>query len=528
MCNKDEPCIAIIDNGVNESYYSNIGPLKYNIRVLPDGTIEEWKNHDPYLYSHGTTCAAIIKTYAPSAIIASIKIINDTKKTTSKQLKRALEWCFENKIRIVNLSIGTTDFNEYYENYKMTIDAVKWGIFIIAAGSNKNIITYPAAFSNVIGVKCDRNLPLEKDEYIYNAFPEDGIDVVASSKHSLINCFGDYEDTQICNSFAAPLITAKVYELVRTKSIVSIDDVKKHLKEKGLSSFENFNLPIQYKNTDWIDCALIINIYQKGYKDILQYNFEVSDDIKIKCEDISNGFEKVNKLLDNYLQRDKFDTVILIVRDQFNDLDKVDINVIVEKLERNNINLVYINDYDKKAVLSEYNKIKVWYPTIHRYKNNNYNNKKDEIPIIIIYSISKEKMLYLVKRLQELFNYDNYRCTGIANAAMAALYGLEYLQVLPYSNFNIEAINNIIELYYSDLLILAINTEHCNKTILDQIEYDCENDIRIVIGELNNEEVTVFSKDGVENKAEKQKSFYGLSDKSIDDIYNYIVSLYEI
>ncbi len=109
--------MAIIDDGINQNLYLyTIGELYHNIKITPELHIKERGDYDPFLPSHGTTCAAITKKYASDAVMSSVKILNDDSHMGMKtQLIKALEWCVENNIRLINLSIRTIDYKDFIE-----------------------------------------------------------------------------------------------------------------------------------------------------------------------------------------------------------------------------------------------------------------------------------------------------------------------------------------------------------------------------------------------------------------------------
>ncbi|WP_261781581.1 S8 family serine peptidase [Clostridium botulinum] len=108
----DQINVAIIDDGVNEKLY-NTGVLKYNIEITPNLMIRERKKYDKYKSSHGTTCAAIIKKYLPYSVLSSIKILNDKCEGSVEQLSLALKLCADKEINLINLSLGSTYFDDF-------------------------------------------------------------------------------------------------------------------------------------------------------------------------------------------------------------------------------------------------------------------------------------------------------------------------------------------------------------------------------------------------------------------------------
>ncbi len=99
-------------------------------------------------------------------------------------------------------------------------------MIIIAAYNNKRIYTCPASFDNVIGVKCDTTGTLKRSEYIYNTYSLDGIEVIANAKHNIIDNSGMVYTTSICNSYATPVVTALVYELIEKYPDITINEIK--------------------------------------------------------------------------------------------------------------------------------------------------------------------------------------------------------------------------------------------------------------------------------------------------------------
>ena len=230
--NNSQLSITIIDDGINQNLYAT-GELQYNLHITPELEICKRVGYDPFLPSHGTTCAAIIKKYAPDAVLSSIKILNDeSRKGMKAQLIKALEWCADNGVRLVNLSLGTIDFKDFIEVEKAVNYTVEKGVIIVAACNNLNIFTCPASLESVIGVKCDCSKKLRKQKYIYNANMTDGVDLTACGSHKLTKYNGETKITSACNSFAAPAITALVYNMIKNEPNISIYEIKRKLKKK--------------------------------------------------------------------------------------------------------------------------------------------------------------------------------------------------------------------------------------------------------------------------------------------------------
>ncbi len=223
--------IAVIDDGVNEKLYQT-GKLEYNLEITHDLTVCDRVSYDPFLPSHGTTCAAIIKKYSPEANISSIKILDSSSRTGMKaQLIRALKWCADNSIRIVNLSLGTVDYRDFNEVKEAVDYAFEKNVIIVAACNNRNIFTCPASFEKVIGVRCNFTEILKEGEYTFNFDCMDGINIASCAKHNLKKYDGTEKATNECNSYAAPMVTAYVYNLLINNPNMGFHEIIERLQQ---------------------------------------------------------------------------------------------------------------------------------------------------------------------------------------------------------------------------------------------------------------------------------------------------------
>lgn len=422
------PQITIIDDGINQNLYDT-GELKHNIQITPELHIHERVGYDPFLPSHGTTCAAIIKKYAPEAVLSSVKILNDdSRKGMKTQLIRALEWCVENNIRLINLSLGTIDYKDFIEVEKAVKYAWENGVIIVAACNNRNVFTCPASLENVIGVKCDTSGKLNGTEYIYNSFPPDGIDITACGIHDLVKYSGESKVTSSCNSFAAPDVTALVYNIIKNNPNMGLYELKEVLKQNSADS----------------------------------KHMEGSSYI-------------TNKSL----------------------------------------------------------------------KNKNYNiyiNNSIEIPIIEVYNNYGNKITGFYKNLTEKFRVDGYNaiciCTEEADKdlcnGLISIYSHLNDGKMSFDNiFFVKRIKLICSIYDPDIIIVPIDMTDDNRYIqLKDVESDLEADVKININENLNIEVMSTNENDESNENYQTNKYnetkaFASSDKQIDDIYKYILSLFE-
>lgn len=189
--------IAVIDDGVNDGYYKPLN-LVCDIEISRELQIKKRKHNNSFINSHATTCAAIICKYAKEAQIVSIKILDiHLKNGRIGQLAKALEYCIENNIKLINISLGSTNFADYKIVCEKISNIIKEGGIIVSAVNNQNIFSIPACIGGVIGV-----ISNEKScKYAREA-------VTANGKHILRNYTNEFEITEGSNSFAAAYVTA--------------------------------------------------------------------------------------------------------------------------------------------------------------------------------------------------------------------------------------------------------------------------------------------------------------------------------
>lgn len=203
--------IAIIDDGINSQEHPEI-PLYSDYIVENTGAIRQRNVHEPVLTSHGTTCAQVIHNYAPNASFCSIAIFQHANSNASlSQLISALELCLKLNVELIHMSIGTVRVSDYPSIRDRIAKILQNGQIIVAAQSNKpGRYTMPACFSGVFGVASDATLRGSKFRIDNTTYP-DNVQIFASSQHIL-----PFFDTQISNSFAAPTITAKLFQLLES------------------------------------------------------------------------------------------------------------------------------------------------------------------------------------------------------------------------------------------------------------------------------------------------------------------------
>lgn len=512
--------IAIIDDGVNEKYFDYIS-LVNNLIVTKDLKIEERVNYNPYKISHGTICAGIIKKYNNNSSISSIKILNDSGLTNRNKLIKALDWCIDNNIKIINLSLGSSNVRDIIELGYIVDKAYKEGIIIIAANHNRNIMTYPASFYNVIGVKCDRKEILNTGEYIYNHHCVDGIEITACSKHYLINYLNSSYETENVNSYAAPMITGIASKIVQENPTLSLTNVKKILSSNALNKSAINQFDELLLDLSWINSALLFTNNECGLKE--RYIFDVEDIVLFRnfsrdeiiktvinyLEVNIQKVEKVNILIIEYKGKEE-KRLYLSIKKNLQELGLDDKKVLIINKEKA-IGMVYDLKTDNKSIINH---------NIMLYKSKiNIENDK---PLISIIGDSEHDLIRIADNLYNLFIKDYYNALVLSNSFHSLYYGYQFI---PFNNSiplrYLEIVKKKLELYNADIGIYILY--NYQEDIKSYIEI-CRNlnfDIIIVY---ENSDFFKYYRDFILSCREK---FIILTDNYTEEEKNYTISLLE-
>lgn len=275
--------IAILDTAVN----SNIVDAENSRKLNDKTTFKNVINKQNSNLSHGTLCAKIIEKYDPSAMLICIKVLEDDDFGLISELEDALEWCFSEQIFMVNLSLGTVNSLNRASLLSVVNYYANRGMIIIAATSNMGLRTYPASFSNVIGVASN-----EVMNYKQLDSTNLGIDIQEKAEH-VIEIKGNFLTTPKSNSFATPCISAVVAKLrEKIDDCYNVSVIKNELYKSAYCTYPmaSCNAP------DWISAAYLIGIDEnkKGYY-FKVTNIEEADTVIVYTKEMLDIYKKYKK-----------------------------------------------------------------------------------------------------------------------------------------------------------------------------------------------------------------------------------------
>lgn len=224
-----------------------------------------------YGLNHGTICAHIINTIMPNVYTFDIKIMNKNKGEV-ENLIIALDWCCNKNVSIINISLGTTNYHDYIKMKDVISKLIQKGTIIVAAMDNAGLKSFPAYCEKVFGVRASTNMG--KYGYYFTMEKSEPIEkkIIISYNEYIKNNRGDNIRIGCANSFAAPVLTGKIAQMMSENQSLSF--------EKICDYFLKEFIPI--KNTD--------DILKKKYQNH-------TCDIKIPIINIdSSALEKLSSL----------------------------------------------------------------------------------------------------------------------------------------------------------------------------------------------------------------------------------------
>lgn len=453
--------IAIIDNGVI------VQGIVQNEVEINDGYIlkVQLKNRcNENISSHGTNCAFIVAKYCLDADISSVKMLDENGKGAIANLQFALEYCYQNNILLVNLSLGTTHFMDKAVIRNVINHYANKGMVIVAATANSGYKTYPASFSNIIGVASGKEYGTDK-----NLYWQIGVEFVAPSEHEL-SIVGNVFKLGKSNSYAAPYITAKVGNILTENADYNVCQIKSRM------FLENHMYSVY---PDWIENAWFSSSCVASRA---SYYFT----------------EKKGTYKSCYAQ---IDTIVLKSKEEYDlygDFDKHIVYLGEELLEDRVANRHF------------------WCKAQREIQITHSEQREADIdtPVIIFRMDQSLDDLLWLTQLRECFGKDGYNAYVISQRAESVLYDLEYIPVEVCNEDRKEILHNFLywQTYYNQADIIIFGSE------LEQKGTDLFIDISLVDGQVSAE---IYC----DGHIRVEKIFTGTENENINTLYHYMIEL---
>lgn len=171
--------VAIIDSGVNPAH-PHVGGVAGGVRI----TSNEADSSNAYLdyLGHGTAVAGAIHEKAPDAQLYAVKVFDRALTTNIEAIIRAINWCVEHGMDVINLSLGTVNAEHRKVIETAVANAGERGAVLVAAREMAGKASLPGCLTSVVGVLLDWEGPrdsysvIRSDDdpvFIASAYPRD-------------------------------------------------------------------------------------------------------------------------------------------------------------------------------------------------------------------------------------------------------------------------------------------------------------------------------------------------------------------
>ena len=145
--------IAIIDSGIHPGH-PHVGEIAGGVQIALAGESQDTIDR----LGHGTAVAGAIREKVRDAELYAVKVFDRRLTANIGVILRALEWCRDHRMDLVNLSLGT----ENPAHRDAFLRVLGDGLLVVSAA---NVL--PGSLSEVIGVAPDPDCP--RDVFRYHA-----------------------------------------------------------------------------------------------------------------------------------------------------------------------------------------------------------------------------------------------------------------------------------------------------------------------------------------------------------------------
>ena len=144
--------VAVIDSGVN-TRHPHIAGVAGGIAIGTGAGAES----DTYLdlLGHGTAVMAAIQEKAPGAEYFAVKLFHDSLRTTTGHLLEAIEWAIDQRMDVINLSLGVRKPDDAPRFSPLLERAAAQGTVLVSALDTEGRVCFPGSLPGVIGVALD-------------------------------------------------------------------------------------------------------------------------------------------------------------------------------------------------------------------------------------------------------------------------------------------------------------------------------------------------------------------------------------
>lgn len=442
-CTGQKIKIAIIDSGVNARRKEFTG---INIKLLNDCDDK---------IGHGTAVSSIISRTACKASLYCYGLFEKDGVVDTHDLIEALENITSKQFyNIIHLSCGVVAY-ELSELYAVCKKITDKGTIIVSAFDNEGVISYPAAFDNVIGVDWTRYC---SDGMSYFFVENSPINILGLGSLQRLPWLNEEYKYVAGASFAAPYITGIIAKMLEfgIKPINILDALRKNAERIIVidnKHYKPFEQELEIKKA-------ILFPYNKEiqtlsiFEDMLKFQVKGIYDLPIfrntgkTCKEILEygSSERIIQSFNDILWQEDFDTIILGHVDVVSRVVKTNIiKDVIEKCIKFKKNIYAFDDLRPYEILTKEifeNGQFAFFPKVDFCDvDKKLMGKLYSIatPVLAIFGTSSKQgkfslQLIIRKKMQQL----GYKVGGLGTEPTALLFGMDRVYPIGYESVCIQ------------------------------------------------------------------------------------------
>ncbi|MGI9036547.1 MAG: S8 family peptidase [Pyrinomonadaceae bacterium] len=141
--------VAVIDSGIDAAHPDLRNKVIESVEAKPeDKRVTFVPSVEGDSAGHGTACAGIIASIAPAAELYSIKVLGAGNSGDGLAFLAGLEYAVKRRMRVINLSLGTTKPQFFAPLHDLLDRAYQAGCVVVAAANNLPQPSFPSVFSS--------------------------------------------------------------------------------------------------------------------------------------------------------------------------------------------------------------------------------------------------------------------------------------------------------------------------------------------------------------------------------------------
>jgi len=213
--------VAILDTGIDTGHPDLAPNIAGGANMInPRKSFRDDNGHGTHVAG---TIAAVDNDFgvvgvAPEALLYGIKVLDKSGSGWLSDILEGLQWCIDNQIDIVNMSLSASSFSQVFQDAITAVDNA--GIVqVSAAGNESGAVSYPAAFPETIAVSATDDA--DGFAYYSNFGPE--VDLAAPGSSILSTYRGGRYAIMSGTSMATPHVAGAAALLLEVDSSLTVD-----------------------------------------------------------------------------------------------------------------------------------------------------------------------------------------------------------------------------------------------------------------------------------------------------------------